>query len=470
MKEAVRRSGGQTVRGWAWGATVAVLVLTVWPSVRLSAQSTSITIYQDGRVTVRRALPVSVARGTSTVAADLGVRQFDAATFAVLDSGVTLRAVRVSEATGQDGSLLRSLGREVEFQVGSDTAPRYVRGTLLSLTPPTLRLDGRVRYGFPGIPVFPDSLVQLAPRVELTVEATRAVSPLRVLFLSGGLNWQAAYTLVLPRATAGTAAVAGHALIHNGGMVALRGAEVQLLAGDVRRVAGPRMRGPEPLMAAMAAREGDAGPPAEESVGETHVYTLPGTVDFVPGQSQSVALFPAATAGIETAYLLRGNTPGPMGQWPEGMVDLHPDVEVTVRRPTATPFGAAPLPAGVVRAFGPDSAGRLQLLGETPIGHTAPGSDVKVVTGTAFDITAIRVQSSFERVSQREATSAYRVVLRNAKREGVVVQVYDQFPGSWELLSSTVPGERVTASSVRFALPVPAGGEATLNYRVRVRW
>jgi hypothetical protein len=190
----------------------------------------------------------------------------------------------------------------------------------------------------------------------------------------------------------------------------------------------------------------------------------------VPGQSQAVALFAAATAGIETGYILRGNTPGPMGQWPDGMVDLHPDVEVTVRRPATVPFGGVPLPGGIVRAFAPDSAGRLQLLGETPIGHTPPGRDLKLVTGTAFDITAIRVQSSFERVSQRETVSAYRVVVRNAKREGVVVQVFDQFPGSWELLSSTVPGDRVTASTVKFAVPVPAGGEATLNYRVRARW
>lgn len=445
------------------------VLCAVAPAVA-EAQQTSLTVYQDGRVVVRRALPVAVARGTSTVAADLGVRQFDPATFTVLDSGVSLRGVRVSEATGQEGSLLRSLGREVEFQVGSDTAPRYVRGTLLSLTPPTLRLDGRVRYGFPGIPVFPDSLVQLAPRVELTVESARAVNPLRVLFLSGGLAWQAAYTLVLPRSGAGTASVAGHALIQNGGMVDLRGAEVQLLAGDVRRAAAPRFRGQEPMAMAMAAREADAAVPAEESVGETHVYSLPGTVDFVPGQSQSVALFPRATATIETNYLLRGNTLGAMGPWPEPMRDQHPEVEVTVRRPATTPFGAAPMPGGVVRTFAPDSDGRLQLLGETAIGHTAPGRDLTLVTGTAFDITATRTQTEFERRGQREAVSAYRVVLRNAKRERVVVQVFDQFPGEWELLSSSVPGERPTATSVKFAVPVPAGGEATLEYRVRVRW
>ena len=67
--------------------------------------------------------------------------------------------------------------------------------------------------------------------------------------------------------------------------------------------------------------------------------------------------------------------------------------------------------------------------------------------------------------------SSYRVVIRNAKSEAVTVQVLDEFPGEWEVLSSSVPPERLSASSV--ALPGErsrAGGEATLEYRVRVKW
>jgi len=448
-------------------ALAAALVLPC----RLAAQQTSVTIYSDGRVLVRHALPATLARGTSTVNVDLGVPQFEQGSLTVLDSGVDLRGIRVIEATGLEGSLLRSLGRDVEFMVGADSAPRYVRGTVLSLMPPTVRVDGRIRYGFPGTPVFPDSVVQLSPRVELTVDASRAASQLRVAFLSGGLAWQAAYTLVVPRSGPGAASVAGAAVIQNPGNLSMRGVQVQLLAGTVRRVSAP----PRPMMAmaraGVAAEAGAAyAPPQEEAVGGTHVYSLPGTVDLVPGESRSVPLFDRSSAQVEPQYFLRASGFGPLSPWNQPMRDQHPDIEYRVARGARTLFGQTPLPAGLVRVYAPDSAGRLQLLGETNIDHTPAGRDLKLVTGTAFDITAERAQTEFDRRGPREVVSAYRVTIQNAKTERVVVQVEDQFGTEWDLLSSTVPPERPTATSVRFAVPVAAGAEATLEYRVRLHW
>jgi hypothetical protein len=436
----------------------------------LPAQAPSLTIYSDGRVLVRRAVPAAVARGVTTVPVDLGVRDVDAGSLAVLDSGVTLRGVRVVQATGLDGSLLRALGGAVEFQVGHDSAPRYVRGTLLSLTPPTVRVDGRVRYGFPGTPVFPDSLVQLAPRTELTVESPRALTTLSLLYLTGGLQWQATYSVTVPRSGAGPSSVTGSAIIQNPGMVSLRGAQVQLLAGDVRRAAVPRA--PAMVVAQARALEADAAAaPSEEAVGGTHVYTLPGAVDLVPGETRTVALFARAVTRAEPWYFLRP-VPGygPMNPWPEPQRDLHPDVEYRIAREVRTPFGQTPLPGGIVRVYAPDTAGRAQLLGEAGLDHTPAGRELRLVTGTAFDLTATRTQTEFDRRGDRESISAYRVTLRNARGERVVVQVEDRFPTEWELLASTVPGERPSARSVRFPVAVPSGGEATLEYRVRLRW
>jgi hypothetical protein len=124
----------------------------------------------------------------------------------------------------------------------------------------------------------------------------------------------------------------------------------------------------------------------------------------------------------------------------------------------------------VVRVLIPDSAGRVQLLGEVPIPHTPGGRELKLATGTAFDITAQRTQTAFEQPGRRHVVVSYRVQIQNAKSDSATVQVYDEFPGRWEVLSSSVPAERLSSSSVRFAVPVPPGGEAALEYRVRVRW
>ena len=462
---------GRTGAQWAYGqagALALALALVVAPGLR--AQETSLTVYQDGRVLVRRTLPIPVPRGTSTFSVDLGGRSADATSLVALDDGIEVRGVRVSAATGVDGSLHRALGKDVEFLLGGDSL-RFVRGTVLALDPPAFRVMGRVVYEMPGRPAFPDSLVQLAPRAEVTVEAARAARSLRLAYLAAGLSWHAGYTLVAPASGTGRGTVTGAATIEDPGALSISGAEVQLLAGDVRRAASPRMYAVDramPMAAPSMALEG--GVAVERSVGESHVYTLPGTVDIVPGESRTVALFPEAAAQVERAFALRASGYGHLQQWRAAEQDLHAEVTYLVRRPAGTPFGDTPLPAGVVRVLVPDSAGRVQLLGEVPIAHTPAGRELKLATGTAFDITAQRTQLTFAQQGRRQVEVSYRVELQNAKGDSATVQVYDEFPGQWEVLSSTARPERLSSTTVRFAVPVPATGEATLEYRVRVRW
>jgi hypothetical protein len=263
----------------------------------------------------------------------------------------------------------------------------------------------------------------------------------------------------------------GAATIENPGALAIAGAEVQLLAGDVRRAISPRAYAvdramPAPQMAMAAA----PAPPSEEAVGESHVYTLPGTVDFAPGTSRTVALFAQAAPLVERSFAFRASGYGHLQQWRASEQDLHAEVTYLVRRPAGTAFGDTPLPAGVVRVLVPDSAGRVQLLGEVPIQHTPVGRELKLATGTAFDITAQRTQLTFVQQGRRQVEVSYRVQVQNAKADSATVQVYDEFPGQWEVLSSTVRPERLSSTSVRFAVPVAAAGEAALEYRVRIRW
>ena len=435
----------------------------------LRAQETSLTIYQDGRVVVRRTLAVPVPRGVSTLPVDLGARSVDPGTIVALDDGAQIRGASTSAATGPEAALRRAVGRDLDWMlVRPDSGVRFIRGTLLSVDPPAVRVEGRVVYALPGTPAFPDSLVSLALQVDLTVEAARELPSLRLAYQVAGLQWRASYALVLPRGGAGRGAVTGLATIENPGGLTFGGAEVQLLAGDVRRAV--EVARPMALDRMMVARAASVAGPAEESVGETHLYTLPGTVDLAPGETKTVALFPRAEAQVEPEYLLRHGWYVFQARQPQSEQDLHAEVSYLVRRPARTTFGDTPLPAGTVRVLSADSAGRLQLLGEVEIPHTPAGRELHLATGTAFDVTAERTQLTFEPRGPRESVSSYRVVIRNAKSEAVTVQVLDEFRGEWDVLSSSVAPERLSASSVRFPVPVAAGGEATLEYRVRVKW
>ena len=84
-----------------------------------------------------------------------------------------------------------------------------------------------------------------------------------------------------------------------------------------------------------------------------------------------------------------------------------------------------PLPAGVVRAYMPDSGGGSQLIGEDSIAHTAKGELVSLRLGEAFDLTADRVQTDFRAVSEHSRQSSYRIELRNADSKPVTVTMAD---------------------------------------------
>ena len=419
---------------------------------------------------VRRTIPTAVPRGTSTLGVDLGALNVDPGTLVALDDGVEIRGATIVAAAGPDAAMRRAVGRDIDFLTyRSDSSPRFVRARLLSLDPLTVRVDGRVLYVLPGVPAFPDSLVAMAPRVDLTVDAARAQRSLRLAYQADGLQWRASYTLVVPRGAGARGWMTGFATIEDPGSLTFRGAEVQLLAGDVRRGGGPSPRGFAEGAVMMRAAAAPAAP-TEEAIGETHLYTLAGTVDLLPGQSQTVALFSQADVAAEREYVLRHSQYFFQVQQSQPEQDLHAEVSYLVRRPRGTAFGDTPLPAGMVRVLSPDSAGRIQLLGEVQIQHTPASRELHLSTGTAFDITAQRSQVTFELGAKNTAVSSYRVTIQNAKSDPVTVQVLDQFSGQFEVLSSSVPAERLSASSVRFPVAVPAGGEATLEYRIRARW
>ena len=221
---------------------------------------------------------------------------------------------------------------------------------------------------------------------------------------------------------------------------------------------------------AMAADEGTA----EQQIGEAHLYTLPGRLPFVPGVETSAPLFEPATTPFDRTYTVRGQLPYWGGLPQSGDEQVEPvNVTYVVKRPAKTEFGDRPVPGGTVRLYERDASGRPQLVGETSVGHTAAGQDLRLDAGTAFDLTARRIQTTYEtRVEAKRnvAMATYSVTVANAKDSVVSVDVLEQRGGEWTVVSSSIPAEKVSSTITRFRVRVPARGETTLTYRVRVVW
>jgi hypothetical protein len=445
------------------------------PAVPPLLAQTSLTIYHDGRVLARRTLTASIPKGSSTQRLVLGA--LDPASIFSLDSAIDLQRVSYDGAVDEASVLRRSVGKRLVFRLSD---PRdTVSALVLGVDPLRLQLpDGRISFTAPGLAVYPSDVVVVDPTVTLAVRSARAQDRIRLGYFTTGASWQASYQIVLLARQ--DARVTGMAVLGSESLRA-ENADIQLLAGSVGQ-AQPPPGPPRPLLrkeARAAAEMAMSDVATEQRVGEYHLYSLPGRSTLLPGLTTSVALFEPAETKYERTYVVHGDLPY-WGFLPQQGEETQPPVEVTytLKRPRKTDFGDRPLPGGTARIYLADSAGSLQLVGEASLDHTPAGNDLRMNAGTAFDLTAKRVQTSY--VTRRDSTASrgvhtvatadYRVTLKNATDSAVTIDVQEERAGEWSVVSSSAPPEKVSSTITRFRVRVPLRGEAVLTYRIRVVW
>jgi len=450
---------------------IGVVLLLLVPMV--APAQTSLSIYRDGRVVVRQSLPQALQRGRNALT--LKLEALDPATLFSPDTAVSVQSATVRYPSTANDALARAIGQTLSFvRSKGDT----IRATVLRVEPPQYRLpDGRLLLGSPGEPLFPAELVRTSPEAQLVLEATQVRPRTQLAYVTQGVMWEALYQVIL---TGARCQVSGTATVTSQGLRA-DSAEVQLVAGVIRRARGG---GPQMAMEGIMARAARGMEDAEqkmfeEAVGETHIYQLPGRLSIEPNVPVATALFPRSSAPVTQELVVPGVLPwrGWIGQSPEpNRVPVQ--VWYTIKRARNTPFGDRPLPAGTVQLYQADSSGRVQLIGEAANDHTAPGRDLRLQSGDAFDVTAERVQTDFNQEQlpalrrglppRQRVTAAYRVTITNAKSVPVTVDVREARFGTWKIVESSVPPEKLSSTEVRFRLAVPAGGEATLTYTVQI--
>jgi hypothetical protein len=445
-----------------------------------------VTVFNSGRVLVRRTLSISLPGGASTQTLALG--EFNPVTFTVLDAGVQLVSVKTDQTLSEETLLRRYLGRTLDIDTGR-TAVASRRATLLAMDPERWAWSDRpgVMFGRPGRIVWPKDLVPTVKLADVAMQSDRARQNVKVMYETTGSSWAASYRLFL----GAQGRLEGAALL-GAGTLLLPDAEVQLLSGDIGQGSPPSFTNSysndqyanitlsqAPASAksfAMAAPQ----PMSAEAAGEGHLYTLPVRVSFTPGTSVVVPLFEPTPATAVRQYVVSGAVPyyGGFGQQPEEQ-DIPVAVSYKLARKLGTPFGDLALPAGYVGVFDLDKSGRVQLVGQGNINHTAPGAEMQVNAGSAFDITAKRVQTDYSTSRtggvngapiRTVAMASYRVTLQNAKDSSVVVEVREDRAGEWSVVESSVPADKRSSTRVAFPVTIPARGTAVLTYRVRVVW
>jgi hypothetical protein len=287
-------------------------------------------------------------------------------------------------------------------------------------------------------------------------------------YLTNGMNWRADYVLLV-NADDTKGDLQGWVTLTNASGSSFDDARLQLVAGDVNRVTEERNIA---LAGAMAKRAMDSESQfQEQGFFEYHMYTLQRPTTIRDNETKQVSLLEAAGFDVKKEFVLNGqryyytgyNNPGQAIKEKVG-------VFVQFRNAQTNKLGM-PLPAGTIRLYKKDDKGNQQFIGEDRIDHTPKDEDVRVKVGDAFDIVAERKQTDYKVIASGHVYEyAYEIKIRNHKDSPVTVVVNEPIGGDWEMVASTFEAKKTAAFAAQFNVPVAKDGEATLSYRVRVRY
>lgn len=319
---------------------------------------------------------------------------------------------------------------------------------------------------FPEIPENLHSRPTLVWKVDNTGQRQHRIE---TSYLASKMSWVADYVLTVGRDDV-RADLDGWVTVTNTSGTSYKNAKLQLVAGDLHRVVHGQAL--DEMAMAKVAREVAAAPGAfaREAFSEYHLYALNRKTTLLENETKQIALLGGTGVPVKKLFVVNGQNFYYRNRQAPGS-PLKDQVRVFYKFRNAEAAGLGmPMPAGTVRVYQADSKGGLQFAGEDRIGHTPKDEDLTLQIGTAFDVVCERKQTDWEKVADGVYEMGFEIKLRNHKATPIAVEVNEPIAGDWRMLTSTHQHTKTDAWAARFEVPVAAGGESVLRYRVRVKW
>jgi hypothetical protein len=339
------------------------------------------------------------------------------------------------------------------------------------------QIEGRIETNPRGRYIFnkvPENLRDQPTLVIQLKSSTAKAQDVELSYLSSGLSWKADYVAEL-NAKDNKLDLVGWVTLNNKSGTSYNNAKLQLVAGDVNIVKNDfrhRLEGRAMPMAKMSVIEDSAM--QEESLFEYHLYSLNRPTSVSNNQTKQVSLLSATQVPVHKEFLLQGNAYYYQSSYGNIGQQMKVGVYVEFKNKEESGLGI-PLPKGIVRVYKKDNAGNAQFIGEDNIDHTPKNEKIRLKLGDAFDITADKKQTNFEKRNafgkyQYAYESAYEVKIKNAKTEPVTVVVREPVPGDWKMIEHSHPFKIIAAGTAEWKIEVPAESSTTLEYTVLVRY
>lgn len=354
--------------------------------------------------------------------------------------GSTIRLVRTNPATGEEKTEtaeVLSANEGIVLRIGDRIE--------------VLRDDGLpVRVLFERIP--PN--LRARPTLSVTLNSSGSGrKPATLRYLTSGLRWNADYVGVFDE-KAGKLELQGWVTLTNQSGVAYTDAKTQLIAGRPGEEAPPPRRG--------QVRAGMEGPgTVGEELADMRLYTLKAPTTIAENQTKQVSFIDAPNVAARKVYRVQAGGLQTQRR-PSGAA-----VRLAFANSSASGLGEA-LPAGVLRLYTKDSAGRAQFIGEDRLDHTPAGSELDLAVGDAFDVTSQSTLLKQDAPVKGVTVSEMAYVFRNARSEAVTVK-FEQggIDATHSFLATSAKPVQLDANTYGFTIEVPAKGETRLTFTLR---
>jgi hypothetical protein len=373
--------------------------------------------------------------------------------------------------------LHKYVGKEVTlvraYQENGTTKREEIKATLLSdNNGPVWKIGNDIvtgmyaeSYRFPEVP----ANLYDRPTLLMSLENSGArKQQIEASYLAGNLSWNADYVLTVARDDKAADLDGWVTLVNNSG-TAFHNAHLQLVAGDLNRVAPAAPM----AMKARVSLEMDAAAARQfqqENFSEYHLYTLGRKTSVEDKESKQISLLQGSGVPVTKLFVVNGqNYYYRNAQAPGAALKDQVMVYYKFRNEEKSGLGI-PMPAGNVRVYQRDSRGGILFAGEDRIDHTPKDEDISIHIGNAFDVVSERKQIDYKRIDTHVWEMEYEITIRNHKDSPVTVQVNEPIGGDWEMLSSTYRFTKTAAFAAQFNVPVAKDGTSVLRYRIRAHW
>src|SRR6267143_1722665 len=344
------------------------------------------------------------------------------------------RALQILEQNDRNDPISQELllsfyeGKTIDFLVQRGDKQEIVKGKIVrsgyipstyyaqgysqpGMGQPIIEIDGVLRFGLPGQPLFPaltgDSI--LKPTLSWLLETNEPGKfDAEISYVSGGMNWQADYNLVVSDKSNGKfdlLDMVGWVTMRNQSGKTFENASIKLLAGDVNKIQGGTVANRAYMAAAKAELADEMRPVVrEKSFDEFHLYTLARSTTLHDQETKQVEFVRSTGIHALRLYVYDGAQVDQYGYYnPEQIrqdqnygTQSNPKVWVMEEFKNAElNHLGIPLPKGKLRFYRRDTDGHLEFVGENVIDHTPKDETIRIFTGNSFDVVGERKRTNY---------------------------------------------------------------------------